>query len=286
MVTNCERPGFSSIVEKISLGVISILLICSCIFETEAPPNALDSIRIQPDLSIGNQWMYRYLRFTEYQDGSQSDSTGFFIHYEITGDTMIAGIKYRVLVEEDLALINLDFGLVKYRSTYVVQADSTGVKIKALKGGDRSNGRFPFKMSSGANSISGNAVFDTTHFKDEIMVVKSPVNSGQGWIFREPGSPFGYLSATKTFIGRDTLLLADEKVPAFKFQVEAENAKDVRAYEWYADAFKIFSRSSSSTTFGGKDSSRAEEEYFGRRSFTREDTLAVLNGVNSGSLPE
>jgi hypothetical protein len=73
--------------------------------------------------------------------------------------------------------------------------------------------------------------------------------------------------------------VAGKPVSALKFQVQVENMEYIRTYEWYADGVKILSRSSSSTTFGGKDSSRSEEEYLGRRYFTREDTQAVLKGT-------
>lgn len=217
------------------MGMLPVLLICACFFESETHPKPPDSIQIRPDLSIGNQWMYQYRRYTEYADGSKSDSNGYFIHYEITGDTLIAGIRYRVLVEEDLALINTDIGLTRYRSAYVVRADSTGVRVKALKGSGRATGRLPFKISS---------------------------------------------DATKIILGGDTLLSAGAKVPALKFQVEVENADDVRIYEWYIGNLKVFSRASASTTYAGRDTSRAEEEYLGERAFTREDTLAVLNDAN------
>jgi hypothetical protein len=224
-----------------------------------------------PDLSLGSQWMYRYRRYTEYADGSKGDSTGFFIHYEITGDTTIAGIRYRLLVEEDLALINTDIGLTRYRTVHAVQSDSAGVRVKTLKGADRAVGRLPFKRSSGG--------FDTSHFQDEILAMQSPLRAGQGWIFREAGSPFGLQSATKTFLGSDTLRSAGGDIPCLRFRLEVAGAEDARIHEWYSGKVKIFSRVSASTTFSGRDTSRVEEEYLGARAFTRQDTLDVLDGA-------
>ncbi|MDB5049627.1 MAG: hypothetical protein JWO30_2698 [Fibrobacteres bacterium] len=254
------------------------LLLSACLFETGSgnggPPDTDGAgfPEISPDLAIGNQWMYRFRQYTEYQDGSRGDTTLYFIHYEITGDSLIAGIGYRILVEEDLALFNTDFGLVKNRSAYAVLAGSSGLQVKALKGGERATGRFPFKSSAGSG-------IDTLHFKDEVTALKMPLGAGKGWVYREPGNPDGTLAATKTFLAWDTISLAGAPTPALEFRVEVENLEYIRTLEWYAGDIKVFSRSSASTTFAGMDSSRSEEEYLGKRTFTRDDTLAVLKGT-------
>lgn len=223
--------------------------------------------------------MYRFRRYTAYQNGSNGDSTGYFIHYEVTGDSVIAGIRYRILVEDDLAIFNTDAGLVKIRSAYAVLSDSSGIQVKALKGEGRSTGRFPFKTSAGDLVDSKNHAFDSVHFRDEITALQLPFYANRSWNYREPGSPYGLLPANKTFLGIDTLLISGIPVSTFKFQVELTNVNSIRAYEWYADNVKVFSRTSSSTTFAGKDSSYVEEEFLGNRPFTREDTLSILKGT-------
>lgn len=258
------------------LGVcLSAGLLSACLFETEsslAPAFSTAFPDIHPDLSIGNQWMYRNREFTAFQDGSGGDTATYFIHYEITGDSVIAGIRYRILVEEDLSLFNTDYGLVRNRSAYAVLADSSSLLVKELKGGEQGTGRFPFKTTAGT-------AFDTAHFMDELTVLRMPLNAGKGWIYREPGNASGSWSASKTFLGWDTLRVSGAPVAALKFQVKVENQDYIRRYEWYADDVKIFSLFSASTTFAGLDSLRSEEAYQGKRYFTKADTLAVLKGT-------
>ncbi|MDB5105423.1 MAG: hypothetical protein JWP91_3112 [Fibrobacteres bacterium] len=223
--------------------------------------------------------MYRHLQFTEYEDGSKGDSTVFFIHYRIQGDSAIAGKTYRIMVEEDLSLLNTDLGLVKIRSTYAVRADSTGLLVKSLRYAGQGMGRLPFKTAAGIPGQSIPVGFDSSHFQDEILALKQPLFTGIKWDFREPGSPYGQWPATKTLVGMETILLEGTALSTLKFQIEVENQEYIRTFEWYSDDTKVFSRSSSSITFEGKDSTRVEEEYLGSRSFTSEDTLAVLKGT-------
>jgi hypothetical protein len=158
---------------RILRACLPALLVSACLFETSetrvgtggpADPDQAGFPIISPDLSIGNQWMYRIRQYTAYQDGSSGDTVTYFIHYEITGDSLIAGVRYRILTEEDLALFNTDLGLVRNRSAYAVSADSSGLRIKALKGGEQATGRFPFKSSAGQ-------AFDTLHLPDEVTAV-------------------------------------------------------------------------------------------------------------------
>ncbi|MEO6096994.1 MAG: hypothetical protein ABIW76_15480 [Fibrobacteria bacterium] len=280
---------------------LAVLLFCGCLFETETetgiPPATGESPGIRPDLSIGNQWMYRFLRYTAYENGTQDDSTRHFIHYRITGDSLIAGAAYRILVEEDLALFNTDLGLVRNRSVYAVLSGPSGLAVKALKEGDPATGRFPFKRTADAETDAGTESgtesgsnagtdrrsgrgmdFDSVHFRDEVLAMKATLLRGLGWDYRAPGNPSGLAHMTKTYLGEDTLARSTGRIAARKFRVWTGKIGDAPTYEWYAGGVKIFSRSSASTTFEGLDSTRAEEEYLGHRGFTPDDTLAVLKG--------
>jgi hypothetical protein len=165
-----------------------VLVLTACLFETETGTGRPSETEIRPDLSVGNQWMYRYRQYVENQNGSKGDTTGHFIHYEIAGDSLIAGIRYRLLAEEDLALFNTDYGLVKYRSAYALLSDSSGLEVKALKGGEPATGRFPFKSSAAP-------AFDTIHFLDEVTALRMPLIAGTGWSYRDPENPSGIWAA-------------------------------------------------------------------------------------------
>ncbi|HKP95520.1 MAG TPA: hypothetical protein VJ385_07175 [Fibrobacteria bacterium] len=270
------RP-LSTRLRGLVLASTAALSVSACLFETretpERPPTEVPEIH--PDLSVGNQWMYQTLHYSEYADGTKMDTSRYFIHYEIAGDSVIAGVPYRILIEEDLILYNTDFGLVKIRSSYALAADSSGIRIKALKDFEPVEGRFPFKAGAASEAPSS----DTAYFRDEITALQTPLSAGRSWAYRAKGNPFGTGAATKTFLGTETLQVSGKPVSALKFAVVVENQEYIRTYEWYADGVKILSRSSTSLTFAGKDSLRREEGYLGKRSFTREDTLAVLKGT-------
>ena len=213
--------------------------------------------------------MYLNVQYTDHQGGSKSDSVRSFTHYEVTGDSDIAGLRYSILVEEDLALFNTDIGLVKYRSAYAVASDSSSVRILSLKGGEPASGRFPFKI----------AALDTLHFNGEVTALKMPLSPGKSWYYSKPEGVGSSGTVSKTFLGRDTITLGGNAVPALEFRVDVASLDYIRMLEWYADSVKVLSRFSSSTTFGGKDSSRSEQVYLGKRTFTKDDTLTVLRGT-------
>ena len=220
--------------------------------------------------------MYRHLQYIEHQDGAKSDSVKYFIHYKIIGDTTIANIRYRILVEEDLALFNTDLGLLINKSAYAVRYDSSGLEVKALKNGRQATGRFPFKRSTGAFHLAEAVSFDSLHFVDEIDELRMPFMPGLTWYLRAPENPYGLWPATKVYLGLDRIVLSGKAISAFKFQIQVKNLEYMRTYEWYAGNVKVLSRTSSSIMFDGRDSLRSEEEYIGPRTFTREDTTAVV----------
>jgi|GEM_PF-6879844 len=244
------------------------------------------TLSIRPDFSLGTQWMYRSLRYTEHEDGSKSDSTGYFIHDQISGDSVIAGVEYRILLEEELALYNTDLGLQNSRTAYAVLSDSTGLLVKTLKGGNRAFVRVPFKTAASwhssevtTNTAVETTEFDTADFADEVKDLIPTFRIGQAWRYREPGSALHFPIETKTFLGWDTLDLAGTPVPALEFRLDLDPPGESPGYEWYAGDVKVLTRSSSSSSFDGKDSSRLEESYLGRRGFTRQDTLDILKGT-------
>jgi hypothetical protein len=261
-------------------------LLSACLFETRSQSGGLppEEAALRPDLSIGGQWLYVSRQYLEYRDGAKSDTTDVRIHYGITGDSVIGGTSYRILVEEELALFNTDEGLRRYRSVYAVRSDPTVLEVKALKDGRSGTGHLPFKIAAPARATS--SAVDTAHFRDETVSLRWPLIAGNGWSYREPGNAFGILPARKTFLGKDSILSNGESTAALKFSIQVEGRDDIRAYEWYVDGLKVLSRSSYSLTFGGEDSVRAEEEFLGARYFTRSDTDAVLKGSIFESVTE
>jgi hypothetical protein len=266
-------------ISRIACALIPSLLLSACLFETEKEKSSAAPVEIRPDLSIGNQWMYLSRVYVKHGDGNSGDTTRAFICYRITGDSAIGGKTYRILSEEDLAAVNTDQGLRKYSSLYAIDtvssagADSGRIDVNMLRIGTGAAGRLPFKSSARSS-------FDTVHFEDEITALVSPVSAGETWIFRAPGQPFGHAAGRKTFLGRENIEVAGERVAALKFQVAIEGLDFIKTYEWYAEGKKIFSRSSYAVNESGTDSQHFEEEYAGNRYFSREDTAAVLSGSN------
>jgi hypothetical protein len=244
-------------------GWLSTLLLAGCIFETVAPEKVL------PDLSTGTQWMYQFRQYLKYADGSHGDTTTHFIHYQSQGDTTIAGLTYRILIESDLAIFNNDYGLVKNQSSFAVISDDSGVTINLLKGGGPKSGRLPFK-------VGASTVFDSIHFEDEISTMKLPLEIGRGWTYREMGSPSGSGAARKTFLGTENIEVNGKIQAARKFEIVILGLEFIKTFEWYHKNLKVYSNSITSANAFDQDSLYWEEKFIGNRGFTFEDTSAIL----------
>ena len=246
---------------------IPLLFLSGCLFETTKP------VVVLPDLSIGNQWLYRFRGFLKNGDGTSGDTATHFIHYAITGDSSIAGIRYRILSEEDLAVFNTDQGLIKTHSLFAVAMDDSGTKVNLLRGESYGSGRLPFKSTAGS-------AFDTSHFEDEVTALKLPLSIGLAWSYREPGQPFGHGAAVKTYLGEEEIRISGATLTAMKFRLEVAGLEYVRSYEWYRNGTKVFSSSTIAANAIGRDSLHSEEEYVGKRDFSKDDTLAILAAMN------
>jgi hypothetical protein len=247
--------------------LLAALLFPACLFDTRAPDGKPVSIR--PSFPEGGQWMYQYREYTGKASGPGGDTAIRYIRYSRPGDTLIAGVTYELLVEEDLAFYNADQGLVLNRIAFGMLASGDTLRVKQLRNTANIAGRLPLKAA---------ASFDTAHFEDEITVLL-PIAPGRGWELRPKGHPLGRPRAYKTYLGMDSLDRGGFRGAAFLFDVALEGFAQFRIREWYSSERKVFSRTAYATTPGGPDSSVTEEEYLGARGFTGADTSDVLRSA-------
>lgn len=207
--------------------------------------------------------MYVHRDFMTPSTGPNGDTSIRFIHYHVPGDSVIAGKRYWLLVEEDLAYYNFDQGLVLNRLRFAVRKAGEAWQVKLLRGPvPNAVGRLPLKA----------AAFDTQYFEDEVTAL-SPLDS---WVFRQAGHPLGYSSASKNYLGLDTIILGHARVVAYRFGLETAGQAHIRYLEWYFEGLKVLATSAYRAREDGYDSVLTEEEWIGKRGFTREDTIAVL----------
>jgi hypothetical protein len=243
-------------------------LLCGCLFETQ------EAFRIRPSLVPGSRWMYQYRTFLKQEDGGASDTARHFISYAVEADSILAGRAYSILAEEDLAIFNTDYGIVRNRSLYAIDTAGGRIKVGRLKGGALATGRLPFKTA--AETPVQTLPEDTAFFEDGFLALENPLRPGASWIYREMGNPFGRTASEKVLLGAETLVLSGKAFAAWKFRIQETEDVRFNTYEWYSGDTKIFSRASYAANTFNLDSFHIEEEYLGERSFTAEDSAALL----------
>jgi hypothetical protein len=182
---------------------ISILFI-SCMTNSEK------KYSVDPDLRIGNSWMYQFRQYSRHDNGSFSDTLKYFVHYQIQKDSIISGENYRILSEEDLVIVNS--ALTKKKSLHAIKKLPGRILVKELAGQDGSFGRYPFKLSA-------TNLFDTTHFFDEATALEIPLINNQSWYYRLPDHPLHHGPVKKTFLGEEVIDSEGEKIKSLKVRV-------------------------------------------------------------------
>lgn len=247
--------------------IAAACLLLGCVFETAPAPVPLD---LRPEIPGGVGSMYAYREFRKASDGTPGDTALRFIRYSSPGDTQIAGVTWRLLVEEDLAFYNADQGLVLNRVAFAVRWDGDTLRANQLRMTANIAGRLPLKAAAG---------FDTAHFEDETAVLVDGAAKGRAWELRPEGHPSGHPRAAKAWRGLEEISRGGFIGSAFAFEVSVKGMEHVRIREWYSPERKLFARTAYAIRPGSPDSNLTEEEYVGMRGFTSFDTAEVLRSA-------
>ena len=237
------------------------LFFTHCLFNTQT------AIQITPDLHTGNEWMYQYQSFLKPAKSNAQDTLIHFNHYQILGDTLISWVTYKLLLEEELALFNHDYGLVKNKTLFALNLEPDGIQVLQLKQGNTTTGSLPFKLSA----------IDTAHFEDQFFALPIPIPVNTSWNYRDTNNLHGRYASRVTAVGVDQIMLHGVLTRAYKFEMKVTGMEYFLLTYWIAENIKVLTRlKSAASNPDNGDSLVNEEIYLGARNFLRADTEEVF----------